>query len=244
MIVGLSSAAAPDASLDELLEACARRGLPAVELRPGDAHGVHSAEGTAAGLVASRAAALAGVTISGYRVFDADEEASLVSFGRALGAPFIVSLPRAMSARLDAAERLAVAGADVLIAIGSEDTEYEARLAVSRGLRLAWDADPGRESLGDRAASLLDVAGPALRSILMLGGGPETVLHEGRGVGELMARLALAGYDGTFMLAPSSPRFRVAWEKWLGRRGGWGCGSKASDPSLVQLDTIIGGGVG
>ena len=40
MRLALSSAAAPDAMLEELLEAATRRGLEAVELREGDAHGV------------------------------------------------------------------------------------------------------------------------------------------------------------------------------------------------------------
>ena len=42
-------------------------------------------------------------------------------------------------------------------------------------------------------------------------------MHEGRGVGELMARLALSGFGGMVILAPSSPRFHVAWATWLGR---------------------------
>lgn len=241
VIVGLSSAAAPDASLDGLLAACARRALPALELRPGDAHGVHPSEGTAAGLVARRAADSAGVELTGYRVLGVDDEEALVAFGKALGAPLILSLPRDFSARLEAGARLDAAGIEVLIGIGAGDADHAAKAAVSRGLGLAWDADPSHDAVGTRGAALLELAGPALRSIRMLGGGPEAVMHEGRGVGELMARLALAGYRGAFILAPSGPRYRVAWDKWLGRRGGWGCGSKGSDPSLVQLETTVGG---
>ena len=36
------------------------------------------------------------------------------------------------------------------------------------------------------------------------------------------------------ILAPSSTRYRVAWETWLGRRGGWGCGS-SGERSLTAL---------
>ncbi|MFW6331581.1 MAG: hypothetical protein ACOC3J_07650 [Gemmatimonadota bacterium] len=28
---------------------------------------------------------------------------------------------------------------------------------------------------------------------------------------------------------------RVIWDAWLGRRGGWGCGSKVEDRTLVSL---------
>ena len=43
----------------------------------------------------------------------------------------------------------------------------------------------------------------------------------------MMRELALAGYGGSLALAPSDQRYRVVWNAWLGRRGGWGCGSKA-----------------
>lgn len=239
MRVGLSSAAAPAASLAELLRACVLRGLPALELREGDAHGVHPGIGVAAAAGAREAAAAAGVSITGYRCFGCTADPrNLAAFSGALGAPLILALPGPTAARVAVAVRLAAAGADVLIATRSGITDGEAASAISQGLGLAWDADPDLEQLGTRAAALLAVAGPALRSVLMIGGGPETAMHEGRGVGELMARLALARYDGTFVLAPSTPRYRVAWDSWLGRRGGWGCGSLASDPSLVQLDNL------
>jgi hypothetical protein len=98
--------------------------------------------------------------------------------------------------------------------------------------------------LGDRVARLLDLFGRRLSHIRLLGGGPEAALHEGGGIGEVMGRLALSGYAGTMVLAPSSDRYRVAWQTWLGRRGGWGCGSRVSHPSLVQLSSTgaMGGG--
>jgi hypothetical protein len=56
------------------------------------------------------------------------------------------------------------------------------------------------------------------------------------GVGAMMRRLAVEGYAGTLVLAPSTARFRVAWRKWLGRRGGWGCGSSTGeDLPMVHL---------
>lgn len=245
MRVGLSSAAAPGATLDELLGACALRGLPALELREGDAHGVHPGMGVAAASVARDAAAAAGIVITGYRTFaEVGDAAGLAAFGRALASPLILALPGPTTTRLAAAVRLLAAGADVLIATRSGLTDGEVASAISHGLGLAWDADPDLEHLGARTATLLDAAGPALRTILMIGGGPEAAMHEGQGVGELMARLALARYDGAFVLAPSTPRYQVAWDSWLGRRGGWGCGSRAADPSLVQLDNLtVQGGI-
>jgi hypothetical protein len=61
--------------------------------------------------------------------------------------------------------------------------------------------------------------------------------QEGQGIGALMARLTLAGYQGTLALAPSTSRYLYAWGAWLGRgTGGWGCGSKTADDSLVRLN--------
>lgn len=100
---------------------------------------------------------------------------------------------------------------------------------------MAWEADPANAPLGATAAALLSGCREALVHIRLLGAGPESAMHEGRGVGDLMARLALSGFGGMVILAPSSPRFHVAWAIWLGRRRGWGCGSRASEPSLVTL---------
>ena len=53
----------------------------------------------------------------------------------------------------------------------------------------------------------------------------------------------LLEYGGTVIVAPSSPSYHRLWEQWLGKRPGWGCGSHASDPSLVTLElpATIGG---
>jgi hypothetical protein len=70
-------------------------------------------------------------------------------------------------------------------------------------------------------------------------------MQDGRGVGGMMRRLALAGYEGTLVLAPSTTRFRVAWQQWLGRRGGGsGCRSRNGDLPLARLtaDKIGSGG--
>jgi hypothetical protein len=63
-------------------------------------------------------------------------------------------------------------------------------------------------SSGAAPARLLDRLGERLRHVRILGGGPEAALHEGQGVGELMGRLALAGYTGTVILSPGS---KLTW---------------------------------
>lgn len=204
MRLGLSSAAAPDAPLADLLEACARRGIAALELREGDAHGVRPGDPAGAAAAAAEAGA-AGVAISGYRLDPSPQtahaEAALAELAAALGAPLIVG----EAVRLDGA------------------------------VGVAWDADPLAGDVAAQGAALLERVGGRLHTIRLVGGGPETALNEGRGIGALMTQLALAGWAGTLVLAPSGRGYRVAWEQWLGRRGGTGCGSKVADPSLVQV---------
>jgi hypothetical protein len=241
MRLGLSSAAAPDATLDELLGACGRLGLSALELTAGHAHGLDPGDPSAhsaalAGDARDRAAA-AGVAVAAFR-FDDPERDGLADFALALNAPILVPLGAApvFAARMPAGvevvailpgDRDPLASLDSLDA-GSSDAPL---------LPLAWDADPGSGFVTTAAAALLDRAGQRLRHIRLLGGGPEAVAQEGRGVGALMARVALSGFTGTVALAPSSDRYRVAWAAWLGRRAGWGCGSKAEDRDLVTLGT-------
>src|SRR5690606_15891059 len=137
----------------------------------------------------------------------------------------------------------AAEGGTLLVAHGSDPDDVgtlrrAVDLAPGGALGLGWEVDPGAEDVTGRITTVLRAAGPHLRHIRLLGGGPEAVQHEGRGIGALMARLALSGYDGPLALAPSTARYRTAWSAWLGRGGGWGCGSKASDPSLVQLNRL------
>ena len=71
--------------------------------------------------------------------------------------------------------------------------------------------------------------------IILRGGGPEAAQFEGRGIGTLMTRLSISGYQGMLILAPSSSAVLPMWQAWLRQRKSWGCGSKTADPSLVQL---------
>lgn len=253
MRLGLSSAAAPVAPLGELLDACVRRGLTALELERGHGHGVGPELSTDATADVARTVRGAGVRLAGYRLTPAEETRAepdprpasataaadgasraraWAGFAAVLEVPLLVSLDPRGAGML---ERLTALGTDVLAVLPADPFAVDpAVLDAARGLPLAWDADPAA-GLAAVAPRVLDRWGHRLRHIRLHGGGPEATEQEGRGVGALMARLALSGYAGTVALAPSSPRYRVIWDAWLGRRGGWGCGSRSEDRSLVSL---------
>ncbi len=265
MRLALSSAAAPGASLGELLDAAARRGLPGVELVDGAGHGHGLAPGlidTATAAGAADRAAEAGLEIAGFRLLrplhdpGRPEIRALERFAHALRAPLLVPLAlpadgpagpdgpdgapreerwdRAVAAvvalhggTMDA-RPLLPAGPAALMALDALDRALP-------GVDVAWDADPRAGDLGEHGTALLSRVGPRLRHVVLRGGGPEATEQEGRGVGSFMVRLAVSGYDGTVALAPSSSRYRVIWDAWLGRKGGWGCGSRSEDRTLVTL---------
>jgi sugar phosphate isomerase/epimerase len=247
MRLGLSTAAAPDLALVELLDACARRGLAALELVAGDRHGVGPELDHEEVLDVAASAAARGITIAAYRAGGLWEAAApeTVRLAFGLGAPVIVKLDPAEDDRaavLNAARRYAAVGAQLLLEHASTSTEVEElRKLVEElppgTLGLAWEADPSTGALDLAAPAVLDAAGSALRYVRLRGGGPEAMGQEGQGIGALMARLTLAGYQGTLALAPSTSRYLYAWGAWLGRgTGGWGCGSKTADDSLVRLN--------
>lgn len=246
MKLTLSTEAAPDLALSDLLAACARRGLAALELVEGHAHGV-STESPPEVLAQVRGeVASEGGRIAAYRVDTLERATSPAAAALAKGLGTSIVAPAGDDAADDdiflrAAELYAEAGATLLIAHGARPARVE-RLrqiieAAPEGvLGLAWDVDPEDDALATSIAAVLRAAGPHLKHVRLRGGGPEAAGQEGRGIGPLMARLTLAGYDGTLALAPSTPRYRYAWGAWLGRHGGWGCGSKSADASLVTLD--------
>lgn len=244
MRLALCSSAAPDATLSGLFEACARRGLAALELREGDAHGLNPECEDIAEVLTPRQAPTVGVPIVAYRTLRPGHDLWLGRLSRALDVPILLDGPTSVRSRLDRAAGISEVAGRVAIVVRGEDSVGDAEAAAREGVDVAWDADPARGHLGDRVSRLLDRFGGRLRYIRLLGGGPEATLHEGVGIGEVMGRLALRGYAGMVALAPSSDRYRVAWQTWLGRRGGWGCGSRVSDPSLVQLSSAsaLGGG--
>lgn len=235
MRLGLSSAAAPDAGLAELLEALVRRGLAALELREGDGHGVTPDDAAVRARRAAARAAATGVAITGYYTTRVGHDLALARLAYALGAPVIVDGPFDAATRIDRARQMAAVGVDVAVLVRGESAVHDAARAASAGLVLAWEVDLRSGSPGGIGESLLRRFPGRLRHIRLLGGGPETATQEGKGIGELMGRLALAGYEGVLVLAPSTTRYRVAWRNWLGRRGGWGCGSRTAEPSPLQL---------
>lgn len=233
MRLGLSSAAAPAAGAEDLVTACAARGLTALELRAGDGHGMETGDhmsARAADLLARTAEA--SIDIAGYRAADSRDAASLARLSQALCTPIIVADECDTAERIHRARRIIDAGGRALVAASGAPPAWHAALAAS-GLDYAWEVDAAGGDVSEAAEPVLRQ--PGLRYIRFIGGGPEASLQEGRGIGTLMGSLALAAYDGPVILAPSSTRYRVAWETWLGRRGGWGCGSKSSAPDLVHL---------
>jgi hypothetical protein len=233
MRLGLSSAAAADACLDELLAACRARGLSTLELRAGDGHGVR-AETDPVGVRA--AAARADLDIAAFRSTASDDAHRLASLSAGLHAPVIVADDGGVAVRLELAARIIDAGGHALVAADGAAEGWLPAVAEA-GIGYAWDVDPTNGDVAADGELLLRDGGARPTFIRLIGAGPEAAMQEGRGIGTLMGRLALARYDGPLVLAPSSSRYRVVWAAWLGRRGGWGCGSKAADPDLVRLAT-------
>lgn len=240
MRLALSSGAAPDAALGPLLESVARRGLPAVELVEGHGHGLDPGLiATTAAAEAARRAEAAGVALAGFRLRetpsgpDSADFGALVGFARAIRCPILVPLSDRTEA-VDSAAALRRVGVDVLSVLPSGPGALGALGGLPPELALAWDADPSLGELAETGSALISRVGGRLRHIQLRGGGPEATEQAGRGVGSLMVRLAVSRYRGTVALAPSSDRYRVIWDAWLGRRGGWGCGSKAEDRGLVS----------
>lgn len=252
MRLGLSSAAAPDLSLEGLLEGCLQRGLSALELQTEDAHGVGALFTPAESEWLVRRAAEAGVEVVALSCRDPHAACATetLRLGARLGVPLLVpvpveGLPAAVLTEL--VKGAAEAGGRLLLLHGT-DPEVAARLrrvveALPAGaVGLAWEVDPHADDPA-RVPGVLEAAGPLLEYVRLRGGGPETAAQTGMGVGALMARLALARFAGPLVLTPTTPAYRHAWRSWLGRStAGTGCGSKQSDASLVTLPLAAGGG--
>lgn len=244
MYLGLSTEAAPDADLAAVVRGCVRRGLRAIELVAGHAHGLSVASSRSAVREARRVLDGEGITQRVFRpatVADALSEAAAELGGR-LDAAVVLPGPGVdiVAGSLAAAARnYAMAGSTLLLPHGTDPAEADAcrRHAMSCGtspVALSWDADPAAGPLAAAAADVLAAAGPLLRHVRLRGSGPEAAGSEGRGIGALLSRLALQHYDGVLILAPSAPETLPVWRLWLGR-GAWGCGSRTGDPTLVHI---------
>ncbi|HSH46202.1 MAG TPA: hypothetical protein VK966_10115, partial [Longimicrobiales bacterium] len=212
------------------LAACVRRGIDALELREGDGHGIAPGDLMEAGSRILEPATAAGVDVVAYRILSPSGTLPRARQGAAVR--LLVDGTSPLAHRLEQAAELEFAGAAVAVVVRDE---LEAGVVSDSSFDIAWDVAPGTRPAGETAQMMLQRFGPWLRHVHISGGGPESAMQEGRGIGELMGRLALHRYSAAVALAPSSPHFRVAWDNWLGRRGGWGCGSKTAEPSLVAL---------
>lgn len=245
MHLGLSTEAAPDADLAAIVGGCARRGLRAVEFVEGHAHGLSAAASVSALREARRVLDGEGITQRVFRpatVAGALSEAA-AELGARLDAAIVLPTPAqdlAVGSLAAAARRYTMAGSTLLLPHGTDPAAADAcrRHAMTCGtsspVALSWDADPARAPLAAAAAGVLAAAGPLLRHVHLRGSGPEAAGSEGRGIGSLLSRLALQRYDGVLILAPSAPDTLPVWRLWLGR-GGWGCGSRTGDPTLVHI---------
>lgn len=230
-------------SLAQLLESCGHRGLELVELVTGHAHGVGPA------LDPARIAELvwevraSGVHVAGlYLADEADTDwAAAAKLAAAFEAPAIVSPGAAAGSTLArVVSHFTEQGANLLL---SHRTDLAQAAALSElvdaagggRVALAWSIDPNVDDLTEVPA-ILDRTGDRLAYIRFMGGGPESSQNTGRGIGALMARLTLASYSGPLVLRPSNPSYHYAWRAWLGQAGGWGCGSKTADYTLVSLN--------
>lgn len=236
MLLSLSSAAAPRLPLAALLEGCGRRGLAGLELSVGDAHGVEPA--TAA--EALRLAEAVGVRLAGVRCAGFAGAGAALPLAARLGAPLVVDAAALSTPQLCALAWVAAgSGVRILLLHGSDLTEARRVRTLAESLPpgtagTAWEVDPARDD-GAAVPQVLREAGEALAYVRLRGGGPESAAQTGMGVGALMARLTLARYGGPLVLSPSTSGHRQVWERWLGRAGGWGCGSRQSSPELVTL---------
>lgn len=236
MLLGISSEAAPDATLAELFAGCDRRGLSGIEAVAGHAHRIEAEpEGAQLALAGQNPAVLA------YRVHSWKEALSSESAGLSarIAAPVVVSgLPPEPEA-LDLAETLySFAGGELLIALPPEAGRIEPlRQELDRReggiVGIALEVRPAQEDLS-RIREVLQLAGRHLKSIRLHGGGPEAGLQTGMGIGPLLGALTLSRYAHPLLLRPSDPRNRRAWAKWLGREGAWGCGSRTPLPLAIS----------
>lgn len=242
MRLGISSLAAPEADLQELWAACERRGLTALELDATPAVRLELlAEG---GLPGSADDAASGrrPRIAGIRTrVGSDDVGSGAALATANPVPLLLE-GGDLDARLEEVHRLVGAGVDARLVIRGGQAVGEAERALREGVHLAWDVAPAETDLAWDLPRLESSLGRGVGYIRLLGGGPESAMQEGLGIGALMGRLGLAGFRGPLILAPSSTKYRVAWQRWVGRRGGWGCGGTTSDPVSLSAGASPSGG--
>lgn len=233
MLLSLSSGALPESDIEGLIEACEHRGFVALELREGDGHGVApEATGDMAGSLTSLGI-LAGTNlrVAGYEIDGPGDATSdvrlrgLAAIGGALDTMLVVGARSSaeIAHRISMAARLRAMGVDAGIVVRGETAVEEAGTVHTAGFPFVWEVDASWEPVGQRAQALLPAYAAAMRYVRLLGAGPESELHTGSGIGQLFGLLAQGRFGRPVVLAPSTPAYRSAWERWLGRRT-WGCG--------------------
>jgi len=216
MQLGLSLEAAADAPVSELLVACVRRGLGALELVLGPSIGPDDI------LVATKVKDEMPVRISGIIADACQDTGVLVDLSRTADAPIIVRGDFDLQSRIARAKEIRLSGGNALALVAGEPESW---LGAVADVDFAWHIDETCQNPAAAAEQILRER--SIPFIRLAGGGPETALQDQGETGALMRVLALAGYSGPLIMTPSSQRYRIAWASWLGRRGGWGCGSKA-----------------
>lgn len=243
MRLALSSAVAPDAPPRDLLTGCGRRGLSGLELSCGPATLSDAADDRLRAVETNSIARELGLEVTGIyvRSLPVEELRPLARLSAAIEAPAVIpveSLDRALIPA--AADAFAEAGGKLLIAHGGDPRSVDAlrwllaSIPHNVALGMAWEIRPGVDD-AHRMRDVLDATEGRMKYVRLHGGGPEADAQSGMGIGAVMARLALARFAGPIVLTPSNQQYHYAWNAWLGRAGGWGCGSKQSDPSLVTL---------
>ena len=237
MRLGLSSAAAPDASLAELVEACGRRGLSALELIDGDGHGISARAGAASDQVFGLGAS-APVELATYRVeCDADSRI-LADLSRRLRTTIVLAASDDPEDHVPDAHSIVAYGGRAAVVLGGADAARYAEHLAETGVQVCWEVNPAHEPVHDESLQAVLRCREDLHSVRLLGGGPEASMHEGRGVNTLLRKLALSSWQGVLILAPGSTRYDVAWQHWLGRGSGWGCGSAGATKTMVPLVAV------
>jgi hypothetical protein len=242
MPLAVSSTAAPDLPLADLLEGCRRRGLAALELSIDPAL---PPPGPALEDVARRVGEMVSggpIPLSAVAALtEPAEPETALALARALHVPALLPSPAAADPALRHRFTTHLDRGGRLLFLHASDPDGIAVLrtwirdSLGEGAAIAWQVDPARDPAA-RIPAVLEAAGDALRYVRLRGGGPEAARQTGLGVGTLMGRLALARFAGPLVLTPSDARYHLAWRSWLTRAGGWGCGSKHSDAALVSLD--------
>lgn len=245
----LSTTAAPELGLEAFEAACRSRGLEGCE--------VLLAPGEDAAVLADRAtAASARVRALRVDVLEPRAAKALAHASARLGAPVSAPADGVVLSDLPVlAAEFERAKGRLLIGTGTDLDAMVALLARVRAagppsaVGIAWEVRPSTDSLDD-ASAVLFATREVLGLVRLHGGGPEQRAQDGRGVGALLADLALSHYDKPIVLCPSRPETLPQWAEWLASKKSAGCGSKAEASGLTldvrdvepkdRLGTILG----